>query len=503
MGKEIKGVIERFLSAVSANPDLTAIEIDGTDFRLSYAELLGRMERYRAQFKTHDIGPGDFTVLLLPPQHELISSLYALVSLGTVATPINPHLTDYEMKRIMDDVQPAALVITEKVYIRYRDILAGIGTVRKIFFTDSIPSDGRCRAERVLLSDYSGKGSSLDPPGGDPIVTCHYTYRGEGVPLGVPHRYSDYSACQEGLEGRYMLPPGSAGMLGLPVYPIYGTLMIFLLLSMGCRLTVVEGLMKQNFAELFARLNVRFTCLVPILFPKLLFEARAIGPRESLHFDPDLITISSATYLWPELIAEIAEATGIEISQGYGLTEALAVASSCSGGPAERGTFGTMIPPDTTIRIVDFRGEEVRPGQIGEIVIQGPTVSGGFLRQERANARFFRRGCFYSGDLGFIDQGGFVRFAGRSPSIAKVAAQMVDLEEVKQVLLSHPEVGDASLVVKGTNDSDSFVSAAVLCAGRSSVTEHDLQSYCSSFLSKYKVPAEIHILQGIGKGTIK
>ncbi len=500
MNKNKQGFIERFLDAASSHPDSLAIEVEGTPEKNStYAELLGQMEVFKGIFEKLEVSENEMVMLILPSGAEFIASLYGLVSSGGVALPLNSKLTQYEMGKIINDSNPVGVVCTANIYKTYKDTFDQTHNLRFAISTDKkiTTEESSKKLNTFHLDDFQGVKSDLAPPVGNPVSTCHYTYRGCGYPLGVPHRYQDYTTCVEGMENRYPLEPDACILIGLPIYPIYGiSILVIFPLSVGCRLVIVPKFMEQNFVDVIIKHKVMFACFVPIIIPKLLEELKARPDIEKIDFSPYIVLASSATTLTKEIQDKIAEVAGIEIIQGYGLTEALGVTSTYKRIEAERGTIGVPIHGDIDVKVIDTNGHEVLPGKLGEIIIGGPTVATGFFNKPEENKKFFKNGYFYTGDLGFIDENGFLNFEGRALPIAKVAAQMVDLVEVENIFLKHPDVVKAKATEKKIPDGRNYVSLTVQVRKNADLDQHKLQTFCMGYLSFFKVPAEIKLIVG-------
>jgi acyl-CoA synthetase (AMP-forming)/AMP-acid ligase II len=490
------GFVDRFRCAASACPEAVAFEVAGQQCSWTYAQLLDLAEQLRAALEKLEVEKGDRILLLLPSSPAFIASIYSLTSLSAISIPTDYSLSDYEMGRLLKDAKPVGLVTNSAIYASYQRLFEQQEQIRFVLNMDSPCREISREGPRFAsLHDFVGKRSALEPPPDDPIITCHYTYKGLGVPLGTLHRYHNYSFCIEGLERKFPLDRGDVNLLALPLHSVYGLTMLALgPLCVGSRLVLVEQIRSQNFIDLLERYNVRATCVVPLLVPKLMMEAKAKGGKATLELNPDLEVGSTAAYLDGNTIGAFADATGVEIQQGFGLTEALAVTST-STRVEHRGTLGTPISEEMEVRIVDVAGREVPPGQTGEIVVEGPTVADGFLKKPAAESRFFRGSRFRTGDLGYKDRAGLLHFAGRAAPIAKIGSQMVDLLEVEQVLALHPQVVRAKVVVRGQMDRRNYISASVVVSRRAGVEPQELRKFCRAMLSRHKVPTEVKICE--------
>ena len=253
-------------------------------------------------------------------------------------------------------------------------------------------------------------------------------------------------------------------------------------------LTTTEAASAARAVHL-ADLAARSSPLVPPLFRALAARPR---PRGELHSHLQLL--SGGSYLTPELTASVADAIGVEPLQGYGLSETLPATVNYPG-RRRAGTLGVPIDRRVLVRIVDAHGRDVPSGRVGEIVVGGPTVMAGFLGRPRETERFLRDGWFHTGDLGHLDQEGFLHFDGRSLPITKCAAQMVDLVEIESLVRTHPSVVDARATVSVDAHGAERVALSIVMHSRASLTAGEVIDYCKLSLSRHKLPRTVRLLQ--------
>ncbi|MFH2094132.1 MAG: class I adenylate-forming enzyme family protein, partial [Bacteroidota bacterium] len=438
------------------------------------------------------VSENEMVMLILPSGSEFIASVYGLASIGGIALPVNSRLTQYELETVLEDSKPAGLISTEKIYNSYKNLFRKDANLRFAISIDDKFEENNKEIKYYTLNNFREERSPLTPPSGNPVITCHYTYRGCGFPLGVPHRYHDYSTYLDGMENRFPVTSGSAVIIGLPIYPIYGLMILVLYpLGIGLRLVFVSKFMEKNFLEVYEKHNAMGTCLVPVIMPKFLSELKARGSKDKINLNANLLIASSATTLHENLHRDIAEASGIEIIIGYGFTEGLTITSTYKGLKSARGTLGVPLHDDIQVKIVDTSGDEVPDGTLGEIIVSGPTITEGYLNKPEVNKKFFKDGFFYTGDLGYKDENGYLVFQGRALPIAKVAAQMVDLIEVENIVRRHPDVLKVKATEKKVPVGRNYVILTVIIKQSSAITQQELQAFCMKYLSYHKIPAEI------------
>jgi acyl-CoA synthetase (AMP-forming)/AMP-acid ligase II len=159
--------------------------------------------------------------------------------------------------------------------------------------------------------------------------------------------------------------------------------------------------------------------------------------------------------------------------------------------------LGLPFTPDFKIRIVDEKGRNAEVNQIGEIIISSPTVMQGYYDQKAETEKTLRNGWLYTGDYGYEDKEGYLYFAGLKKNIAKVGGSMVDLQEVQDILLSHPAISQVRVYSKEDDMRGHVIAAEVGCRVDSNLTEREIREYCSKYLSLYKIPKMIEFTREV------
>jgi malonyl-CoA/methylmalonyl-CoA synthetase len=472
--------IEAFLGQVERKPDATAIELLPGGRALSYRELLTLAQRYKAAFVAEGVRPGDAVLLMLGSGAEIVAALFALFSLSALAVPVNPSLTDFELEPVLRDARPVGVVSTHAILER------------------SLLRDALClrlRLDVVALGAHPHE-LPLGAPSGDPLATCHFTYKGLGYPLGALHRYSHYGVALHAMLDRYGHTAHATHLCVLPMYPVYGlTVSTILPLAMGCRLLVVQDHKEVDLLDVMRRERVQMTGFVPLLFRGLLDSVRAREVRgAALGLHPELDIISGGNHLSREHAEEGQTLLGLEPLQGYGLTETLPFTSNHRR-EHQRGTLGPGFRADFRLEVVNARGSAVEPGRVGEVVLSGPTVTEGYLGRPRETARFLRAGRLFTGDLGHLDRQGHLCFDGRALPFSKPAAHMVDLTEVEYVLGLHRSVLKAMATVHSDPRGGAKVSASVIVEPGAGLDPAALRRHCLAYLSVHKVPRSFELFQ--------
>lgn len=482
------GFIDQFLAFSQHHPDASAIrEIEGQR-QFSYAETRDAIEALRGQLRALEVTEGDPVLLMLPLGAEFIFAFYAIASLKAVAVIVSPHLTSWELAPILRNSRPIGIVSNQELTAAHAAAIKSIDPLNFVLSTNGI-------SDLDELPTYStatlpATPLPLEALGADnPIISCHHTYKGLSTPLAVLHRYHDYTHSICGMADGLKTPlrQGDVFLDWLPIYAVYSLSMSVLMpLSYGCEIVLVEKV-RSNFLQQISETKARVVPMIPPMFPLLLRQAegKVLPP-----FNPDLYIISGGAYLDAVIAQRVYEALGVEVSQGYGTTESLPILGNYPG-DTRPGSIGRSMVTANRVAIIDTHDQELPAGEeyVGEIAIMGPTVCEGFASNPQSSAQFFRSGWFHTGDLGWRDEEGFFYFVGRRIGITKIAAQMVDLAEVEQVIALHPAIARARTQVK----DDVELQVSVMLHPGQDVDARALREHCRRYLSPHKVPKRFDI----------
>ncbi|MFN0104693.1 MAG: class I adenylate-forming enzyme family protein [Bryobacteraceae bacterium] len=469
------GFIGMFLDVVNAYPDQAAITMlngQETGATLSYGELNALAERLRFTLLARGVAPGETVLLQLATGPWSAAAMLAISSLGAIFAPINPDLTDFELSRIVEDCQPVGVLSAQRP-----------------------PASRSIRFVIASEADLMAGHSALRVPDGNPVISCHYTYKGLGYPLGVLHRYEQYSWCLRALTASHAPQAvGAVHLLALPVYQIYGAIGGLLgPLASGCHLLVSRDIFDQDIPQLLERHQVSFLCVVPLLLKRITMGLRRKQtPKGAYRLHKDLFIVSGGSLMPAETAADMREMLGVEVYQGYGLTETMPVCGTLPG-HNKPGSLGRPYADFLEMAVLDAESQPLAAGCAGIIGFRGPTLTLGFLNHPELTDEFFRNGWFHTGDLGYRDDDGYLWFLGRAGAFTKVASQMVDLTEVEGILATFPGVKKARMTVDMHAELGEMLVASVELKAGAGVTKKDLRAACSALLSTYKVPRQYRI----------
>jgi long-chain acyl-CoA synthetase len=246
----------------------------------------------------------------------------------------------------------------------------------------------------------------------------------------------------------------------------------------GATVVIVKNLIPTRIFKAIEKHKVDFIVAVPTVYTWLLKN------YENNDFDISSLEygITGGSYLSERIHKEIKEKMGIELLQGYGLTETMPI--TCN--PRSRNK------PDS----LGIPGHEVKVKiENGEIFVKGPTIMKGYYNKNGMNREYFKKGWFSTGDYGHIDKDGYIYFDGLKKNIVKVGAKTVDLKEVKGVLTSFQGVKNVNLDVLKDDLWGCRIYAKVKISPKKQITEKTMQYFCREKLANYKIPRKINIIR--------
>lgn len=437
--------------------------------RLTSAEHERAVARVAAVLREHSVRAGDRVALVGFNSVEWVVSFWAVQTVGATAVLGNAWWSDDELAGALDQADPA-LVITDRDQRRPGLSMTGLREV-----VDRVDD------ERPL---------TLAPPDEDALAIIMFSSGTTGAPKGVLMSHRAVVANIHNLlvlTGRLPdeLPdthPGTVSMLSVPLFHLAGIQVSCNTLLSGGRLVFLEG--KFDPAEVLRLIEtegVRVWGSIPTMVSRVLdhpdFAARDVSTVSSVPMGGSAVS--------PELRERVAAAfpaVKSRVGSLYGLTEAGGVLAAGSG----KDVAGRPSCVGRALPVVELRVANPDADGIGEIQARTPTSTGGYLGEEGSITG--PDGWIASGDLGRIDEDGWLYITGRSKDVIIRGGENVGAVHVEERLLTHPDVLEAAVVALPHADLGEEVAAAVVLRPDATVTIADLEAHARQGLARYEVP---------------
>jgi long-chain acyl-CoA synthetase len=236
---------------------------------------------------------------------------------------------------------------------------------------------------------------------------------------------------------------------------------------------------------------------VPTMYGALL----AVPDRHSYDVSALRVCLSGGAALPVDVLREFDEAFGCQVLEGYGLSETSPVASfNHPDRERKAGSIGTPVE-GVDMRVVDWEGNEVAPGEVGEIAIRGHNVMKGYWRRPEATAAAIPDGWFRTGDLGRVDEDGYFFIVDRKKDMIIRGGYNVYPREIEEVLYEHPDVAEAAVIGVPDPLLGEEVAAVVAVRTDATVTVDELRAYVKARVAAYKYPRHVWFVDSLPKGA--
>ncbi len=480
--------IGRVLDRITeADPGKTFVEIDGQSH--SYGEIRDAVLRTASMFREMGVGHGDRVCLFMPNAIEYLYCWFGLSELGAVSVPINTAYRRDETAYILNNAEAVALVTDPslaEVAGAAADLAPGIR--HRILRGDEPASDGWTSfREGFDLAEPLADRPEVSP---DDVSMLVYTSGTTGNPKGVMVTHRMYAAAGQGFRHWTQATPDDRFFTCLPFYhaniQYYSTMGA---LATGATLVIVDRFSASRFWS-----QVREARATVVNFIGMMMPVLAKNPEQPDDADNTVRLFYGSPSFSPEFLSEFQDRFATDIIVGFGMTE------TCYGTIEEiredrrAGSSGRARQhPDprfeNTIRIADAEtGVHVGPNTIGEITIKNPAVMSGYWRNDEQNRETLRDGWLYTGDLGWLDDDGFLYFVDRKKDIIRRRGENISSQEVENVIKANPNVLDCAVVAVPSELGEDEVKAYVTPRPGASVNPEDVVYWCAEHLAYFKVP---------------
>lgn len=452
------------------------------DRKVEYNEFDHKTDIIAKGLEKIGVERGDRVGILLPNGNEVLESYYGIWKNGGISVSLNPMYTGKEIEYIINNAEAKYLITSDFFRSRLEAVRPNMPSLEGVIMVtpdptpDSIPyADITSGSERI-----GDKGILPDHP-----AQIMYTSGTTGKPKGAVLPHNGVIAASSATPNLGYFGPDDSTVCALPLFHLFAVVVFASHLYAGGKGIIIhERFDAEAVLQDFGKYGTSIFFGVPTMYSFLLDSYDPL--RHNV--DKMRLGIVGAAPVPVHVMREIEKEFRMTIIEVFGQTE------SCGGGAIERlemerkiGSCGIAIP-GLELKIVDENDNELIPGELGEIVMRGPMQMKGYWNMPRANQETLRNGWLHSGDMGRMDEEGYVYIVDRLKDMIITSGFNVYPKEIEDVIYSHPAVLEATVVGAPDATKGELAKAFVVVKEGSSVTEEELNAFCRERLAAYKTP---------------
>jgi long-chain acyl-CoA synthetase len=516
--------------SIRRNSERTAIMYYGT--KISYAEIGDYIERLASALYGLGVRRNSVVAIYLPNCPQFIISYYAVQKLGAIPTAVSFLFSPREVRAVLEDCGARTLIMLGLFYDKTRPVIEELG-ISKIILADLLhfmpwhkrqlsillrktPQAKIPKEEPVYYFEELAKRERMNYPTSevDPkedVASIIYTSGTTGNPKGVMLTHYNIVACMQQVKmssgetfekSRYLLSY-------IPFFHMYGqNIMMTGGLSTGQTLIVV---LRPEFDELLEYIH---KYRVSLLFGVPGFYRILIKHMKTGNYDLSSLRVCAcgSDYAPQKLKEEWKELTGVEISEGYGLTEACPATGIVVGGEnkGKTGSVGYPLPGVLVAISHEERDEFVKFGEVGELIVSGPQVMKGYWNNGKRNPGAFAeiagKRWVRTEDIGYMDKDGYAYMVERKKDVIKYKGYTMLPSEIEDVIKEYEPVREVAVVGVQANEIEfgQIVKAFIVLKDehKGSIKRDDIIAWCKDKLAVYKVPKEIEFVDELPKNEL-
>ncbi|MFL5821719.1 MAG: long-chain-fatty-acid--CoA ligase [Solirubrobacteraceae bacterium] len=464
--------------------DRIALKLE--EIEIPYEAVEEGSARVAGMLKAKGIEPGDRVAVMLPNVPYFALVYYGVLRLGAAVVPINPR---YEANEVAYHVKDSGA----KLLFAWHDFREAAERGAKDAGVEVVCVEPE-KFEAMLGEAEPDHGVVERNP--DDIGVILYTSGTTGSPKGAVLTHGNLRMSTDVATTLVEMSADDVILGALPFFHVFGQACgLNGATKLGACLSLIPRFNPGKTLKAIERDKVTIFEGVPTMYSAVLnADDRDDHDTSSLR-----IGITGGQAMPVEVMERFEEAFGIEVLEGYGLSETTSVGTFNHPGERKPGSIGKPVE-GVEVKIVDDDGDEVEQGEIGEIAIKGDNVMAEYWNKEEATKEELRDGWFHTGDMGHIDEDGFVFIDDRKKDMIIRGGENVYPREIEEVLYRHGAIAEAAVIGVEDERLGEEVGAAVVVKEGEDVSAEDIQEYVKGKLAKYKYPRKIWFADELPKG---
>jgi len=475
-------------------PDKAAILYPQT---VTYKELDILSDRLAAALADLGVKKGNTVALHMWNSPEFVIAFFGILKTGATVTALNPSFKKKDAKYQLEDSESVTVIVDDELHPVIKGIREELSLLKNVIIVGQ-----EKHADTHLFKELTEKHLphpprvEIDPR--DDLAVIQYTGGTTGPPKGcmLTHHNITSNIFQISIPSTLERTTDDIVLAHLPFYHIYGmTNVMSTSIRLGASMVIMKRFDVEKFLELVQEFKVTSVSTVMSVLTLLTNSPNLLKNHDlsSLRY-----INNGGTPIVPETARKLQKLMGTTLIQGYGLSEASPVTNENPMRQIKIESVGPPLP-DTEQKIVDPETgtKELPPGEVGEVITRGPQVMRGYWKRPEATAETIKDGWLYTGDLGKIDEDGYLYIVDRKKEIIKYMGFTVGPAEIEAVLYEHPAVADCAVVGKPDPVAGEIPKAFVALRGGAKATEKELIKFVADRVAGYKKIKEVEFVETV------
>ncbi len=473
--------------------------------KIKYKTLNGYVNQLAHGLMELDVSVGERVAIWMTNSPEYLYAYYANARIGAVNVPINTFLKGEEVAFILNDSKTHTVFISPEYYEEFKLAIPKIRTVKNVIISATEKEFNKIfRTRDPKFKYFHLQGYLKNEPretinrtfSDEDLAVLIYTSGTTGFPKGAMLTHKNLISNAEDCSDVLEITSKDRFLLFLPMFHSFTELVCMVLpILRRSRIIILPKIDTAKIKEAIIKKRPSLFIGVPTVYNSMV-QVELSKLKQKLN--PVRIYISGAAPLAQDVLRRFIDKYDRPLLEGYGLSEASPVV--CVNRPGEERPLSVGVPVTRVeVKIVDSNEKEMKPDEVGEIIIKGPNIMKGYWNQPEESERALRNGWLFTGDMGKIDDDGYIYIVDRKKDMLLYRGQNIYPREIEEVLYNHPKIKECAVVgIKDVQKGEIPKAYIALQEGESS-TEKEIKEYLKEKIANYKIPRYIKILDELPK----
>jgi acyl-CoA synthetase (AMP-forming)/AMP-acid ligase II len=468
--------------------------------RLTYREALVAVNRLANAFVATGLGVGDRVAVLSKNSIEYVLIYFAASKAGVTVVPLNYRLAVPEWTYILNDAQPRILIAAGQYLTTIESFRSKLETVEHFVASDAVGLVGWESFQDWVTDERSTPPERLVTEESDAYQM--YTSGTTGHPKGAVLTHRAVTANVRQIGHALQLEPAERSLVVAPLFHAGAVPSTFSCVSRGGCVYIQEDFDPSEVVRALSEEQICYAVLVPSMIQACLVGVEDVAERS---YDSLRLIYYGASPVAEQTLRSAAEVFKCGFVQSYGMTEATQALTFLSPTDHQRGLdeqpkllFSAGRPAmETEIRIVDENDAPLPNGALGEIVANGPQLMRSYWNRPEESAEVLRGGWLHTGDIGSIDDEGYVYVQDRLKDMIVSGGENVYARVIEDVLFQHPAIADAAVIGVPDERWGETVKAVVVLRAGATTTEEEILGFCRGKLGGFELPRSVDFVDAL------